>query len=232
MKKPLGFETTQIFWSFHGLECRHESAFERAVSNALMSAYPLCTHLDSMKLRLSAGATLNWQRRTASADWQGPTEIGKSFSADGRARSPRSDFAAATTFQHGPTDTFWPLSPPICSLLAVRCPEGVWILGGCDEVILAALRLLALACEFRRPAWLWLMSGTARISIRGFRPPNKVFRLLRKLHVPAGAVASSMGTSGRRFSCRLLNSAGVFGHYGRGMVRAQREPQTLRRCCF
>eukprot|EP00439_Symbiodinium_sp_Y106_P042335 s2315_g5.t1 len=49
--------------------------------------------------KLSAGATLNWQRRTASADW-----------------SPRSDFAAATTFQHG-----------------------VWILGGCDEagVVLA-----------------------------------------------------------------------------------------------
>ncbi|CAE7215524.1 ADO2 [Symbiodinium sp. CCMP2592] len=49
--------------------------------------------------KLSAGATLNWQRRTASADW-----------------SPRSDFAAATTFQHG-----------------------VWILGGSDEagVVLA-----------------------------------------------------------------------------------------------
>ena len=90
-------------------------------------------------------------------------------------------------------------------LLVLRgVPIGVWILGGCDEVILPVSDDVARACEFSRLARFWLTFGTARTSVHGFRPPKKVFRPSLKLHVPAGAVASSMGTSGWCFSCRLL----------------------------
>ena len=164
------------------------------------------THLDSTTLRLSAGAALNWQRRTASADWQGPPQ--KSANPFGRMSEHLWGEVSPLRLCCCHDVSAWSrchISAVGSPLLVLRdVPIGVWILGGCDEVILPVSDDVARACEFSRLARFWLTFGTARTSVHGFRPPKKVFRPSPKLHVPAGAVASSMGTSGWCFSCRLL----------------------------